>query len=237
MFLAIKFLKKLKDIVSRMLEMRTTNLIFGLFSFLFPKRKRALKQELELTIEKRLTLLEGKLGIKSISRPKVIFWMPYSSTMYLGDSILVSYPRMLDRSGNLVITIDHEISHYIQKTINSNARKTYSLEFFSWLYWSFTGKIRWGLSERVFQEGFATYIAYLTSGRISKRLERGQRLFESGKRRMMLLKDPDILPYVLGFHSYSVIARIKSEGAAIQFGLSMNASEWVKEVEKLESRK
>jgi hypothetical protein len=208
--------------------------MFGLFPFLFPKRKRTLKQELEHTIEKRLTLLEGKLGIKRINRPKVGFWIPYSSTMYLGGSILISYPRMLDKSEKLVTTLDHEISHHIQKTINPNARKTYSLEFFSWFYWGFNGKVRWGLSERVFQEGFATYMAYLTSGRISKRLEQGQKLFESGKRRRVLLKDPDLLPYLLGFRSFSAIAKIKSEEVAIQSGLSLKASEWIKEVEKLE---
>jgi len=212
--------------------MQITSLLFGLFPFLFPKRKRALRRELEQTIEKRLTLLEGKISIKRINRPKVRFWVPYSNPMYLGDSILISYPRMLDKSGKLVTTLDHEISHHIQKTINPNARKTYSVEFLSWFYWGFTGKIRWGLSERVFQEGFATYMAYLTSGRISKRLERGQELFELGKRRTLLLKDPDILPYVLGFRSYSAIAKIKSEEVAIHLGLLLKAAEWVKEVEK-----
>lgn len=208
--------------------------MFAMFPFLFPKRKRTLKQELEQTIEKRLTLIEDKLGIKSICRPKVGFWIPYSDTMYLRGLILISYPKMFDKSEKLLMTLDHEISHHIQKTINPNARKTYSLEFFSWLYWGFNGKIRWGLSERVFQEGFATYMAYLTSGQISKRLEQGQKVFESGKRRMVLLTDPDLLPYLLGFRSFSAIAKIKSEEEAIQSGLSLKASEWIKEVEKLE---
>jgi hypothetical protein len=215
--------------------MQIIGLMFGLFPFLFPKKKRALKKELEQIIETRLTFIENKFDIESISKPEVRFWRPYSSAMYIGGSIFFSYPKMLDRSEELLLTIDHEIGHHIQKTKNPNTKKTYSLECFSWFYWILNGKIRAGLLERAFQEGFASYLAYLTIGKIPKRLERAQALIESGKRKTVFLKDPDILPYILGFRSYLAIGKSKSDEATIQSGLSLKASEWIKEVEKLGS--
>jgi hypothetical protein len=209
------------------------NFIFGVFPFFFPKRKKKLRQELEQAIEKRLLVVKEKLHVKEVKKPNLRFWLPYSSPLYIGGSIVLSYPKMLENVNKLTTIIDHEISHHIQHSINPNIKGPYKLEFLSWLYWGLTGKVRWSLCDRAFQEGFATYVAYLTTGKIAKRLETGIELIQIKRRKKLLVMDSDVLPYALGFLSYSLVTMAKSEEISIQMGLSMKPKEWICEVKKI----
>lgn len=131
----------------------------------------------------------------------------------------------------LILTVDHEITHHIQHSVNSHIKMTYSFEFLSFFYWGLTGKLKYGLANRSFQEGFATYVAYLTSGKLPKRIEKGITIARKRKRLKMLFQDAEAMPYVLGYLGYSAIAEKTSEEDILQVGLSATVNDWVLRVE------
>jgi hypothetical protein len=210
--------------------MQSSNVLFGMsstLSFVFTIMKRCLIMSSSLFCISFFLL--GKIK-GNISEPKLRFWLPYSSPFYLNGSIFLSYPKFLVDSDKLITVFDHEISHHIQHSVNRNVKQTYPPELISWVYWFLTGKIRWGLADRAFQEGFAVYVAYVTTGVVSKRILEGKIALERGKRKI-LLKDPDVVPYLLGFLAYSALASSVSESMAIKLGLSSKTSDWVKKLE------
>ena len=212
--------------------MRVEDWLFGIFPFLFPNRNKRLREELKQALRERLAIVRKKLNVEEIAEPKLRFWLPYSSTFHLKGSIYLSYPKNLMTTDKLRTTFDHEISHYIQHSINQNLKDTYTPEIISWIYWFLTGKLTWGLADRAFQEGFATYTSYLTSGNVPKRLQNAKSIWQEGKR-ITLLRDADVIPYVLGFMNYCAIANSKSEDLALAIGLYAKACEWVRETENI----
>jgi hypothetical protein len=57
-------------------------------------------------------------------------------------------------------------------------------------------------------------------------------MVQEQRRLKMLLKDPEVLPYVLGYLGFLAIAETTSKQHAIQLGLSSNISSWNSEREK-----
>jgi len=207
--------------------MKTPDWIFRSLPFLFPKKKKETKVELERFIQERWKVVTKRLRVEGVSEPRLKFWLPGSRPFYRNGAVYLSYSIILKSTENQITTLDHEITHHIQHSRNSHIRMTYSVEFLSFFYWCLTGKLRFGLANRSFQEGFATYVAYLTSGKLPKKVENGKTIVQNGKRLKMLFKDAGALPYVLGGLAYAAIAETKPEDEVLQLGLSANVRGWV----------
>lgn len=208
------------------LEMNAPNWIFGLFPFFFPKRKKEIKAELERILRDRFEVVARRLHVEGVSKPRLKF-LPGSKPFYLNGSVYLNYSIGAEKQFE---TIDHEITHHIQHSVNSHIKGAYSFEFFSFFYWGLTGKLKYGLANRSFQEGFATYVAYLTSGKLPKPVENGKTIVQKRKRLKMLFH-AEAMPYVLGYLAYSTIAEKTSEEGVLQVGLSATVNDWVLRVE------
>lgn len=206
--------------------MNAPNWIFGLFPFFFPKKKKETKAELERILRERFEVVAGRLHVEGVSKPRLKFW-PGSKPFYLNGSVYLNYSITFKSAEKQFETIDHEITHHIQHSVNSHIKMTYSFEFLSFFYWGLTGKLKYGLANRSFQEGFATYVAYLTSGKLPKRIENGKTIVQKRKRLKMLFQDAEAMPYILGYLAYSTIAEKISEEGVLQFGLSATVNDWV----------
>jgi hypothetical protein len=212
--------------------MKISDWFFTLFPFLFPRKKRQIKSELEGIFQQRWIIVKNRLRFEEILQPK--FRVSEASGAYHSKGIIViSYSEMFKSKEEPLTTIDHEIAHSIQYFRNPTIRKGYRIDILGATCWFLTGKLMTGtlnsnLAKRAFREGFATYVAYLTSGKVNTKVERTMKIIHSGKRWKMLLKT-NVLPYVLGYLAYSAIAQVKSEERAIQLGLSADFSEWVSE--------
>jgi hypothetical protein len=210
--------------------MKVPNWLFDLFPWLFPKKKKMVKAELEKILQERWIVVTKRLHVEDMLLPKLEL-IQLHVAFYHDGKVTLSYSKIFKGNEEITRTIDHEITHHIQDSKNPHARKTYRIDVFSDLIWVLTGKLRFGLAQRAFQEGFATYVAHLTSRKLAERVENGIIMIQNGKRLKTLFKDTEVLPYVLGYLGYSAIAKTKSEKQAIQLGLSANSSEWISESE------
>jgi hypothetical protein len=216
--------------------MNPTNKIFSLFPFLFPKRKKEIRAKLERALRERCEVVGRRLQVGSISKPRLKFWLSGSNPFYLNGSIFLSYSMIFKSPEKQLETLDHEVTHHIQHSVNPHIKMSYSFEFLSFFYWVLTGKLRYGLANSSFQEGFATYVAYLTNGKLPKRVESGIIIVQERKRLKMLLTNADVIPYVLGYLAYAALAQTLPEADVLQAGVSATVTEWVRMVESSKLR-
>ena len=199
--------------------------LFDLFPFLFPKTKRVVRIEIQNILEKRWKIVSKKIFGENMPLPKLSV---SESLEYFHQTGLVniSYSSVTMEESELIETIDHELAHYAQFIKNSKAYKSSFFEIFGGLYWFLKGKMNTSLAQKAFREGFATYIAFLTSGEMcitQKEID----VIQKRKLLRAVFVDNRKLPYILGYLAYSALAKNQSEKHAILCGLTSDSSDWL----------
>jgi len=199
------------------------------FPFFFPKRAEAIRLELKNVFQKRWIEVLNKLCLEELPPPQLKV-VPQLETSHQKGVITISLSSICKRNVQLCRTIDHEMAHYIQYVRNSTLKevKLPLIPIPSGLYWIVKRKMNKALAEKAFREGFATYVASITSGALNPKVEKAIKTIQSGKKWKILLQTESI-SYALGYLTYCAIAKIQSEKQAIHLGLSEDSSKWVSE--------
>lgn len=172
----------------------------------------------------------SKLGLKELQAPQLKVDFHSSGSKYLPEKgiIVIDSTSIYRDARELVRIIDHEIAHHIQHIKNPWIRKPlplWKLEL-GVLRWVITGKMSKALVFEAFREGFAVYVAFITSGVLNQKLQK--EIDDIRKRKMWkialkiifsLLSYTEVIPYALGYIFYQRIAKVKSEKEAISLGL------------------
>jgi hypothetical protein len=211
--------------------MKISNWLFSQFPFLFPNRKKAAKARFEGIMQERWRIVTKRLNAQEIVLPKLALVIPEGASYHKGI-VEVSYSESFEVDEEIIRKIDHELSHHIQRSKNSTLKKYCLFYNCSVLYWFLTGKIRHGLAQKAFEEGFAAYVAYLTSGKLSVTTEKVVNRIKNGER-WNLLFSYSTLPYALGYLLYTAVTSAKSEEKAIELGLSASFLDWLSESESI----
>ncbi len=139
--------------------MNISDSTFKRFPFLFYKKKRTEELKLNQMLEERFSIVTDTLKVEGVTKPKLKITSSEVSS-YRNNTVYVSCSKIFESKEKQFVILDHELAHYIQHSKNPYIKKFYPLEFFSFFYWSLTGKLRWGLRLRAFEEGLQ-YIQHI----------------------------------------------------------------------------
>lgn len=206
--------------------MTTSNWLFKHLPILFPRKKKAIRSKLEQLLQERFIIVTNRLQVEGVPKPRLKLTHSEVSS-YRNNTIYFSYSKVFESDEKQAIILDHELAHHIQHSKNHYIKNFYPLEPFSFFYWSWTGKMRWGLRVRSFEEGFAVYVAYLTNGKLTEKTKNRVIIVQKGNRWTSLIRIRLDLPYALGYLGYSNIAKMKSEEESLKLGLSVDPKNWV----------
>jgi hypothetical protein len=198
--------------------MDTSDWLFKTFPFLFRSKMRDIKSNLEKMLEQRFTVVTDTLQIQNVTKPILRLTLK-DFCFYQNKSIYFSYHKIFETQDNIVTILDHELAHYVQHSVNTKIKKYYPLEFLSFFYWLFTGRLWWGFRRRAFEEGFAVYTAHITSGRINAGTKRQLELLQKSNRFRVFISNMLSLPYVAGYLAYRNLGDKKSQKYALEVGL------------------
>jgi hypothetical protein len=90
------------------------------FPFLFPKRRREVKAELEKVLQERWKVVAQKLMVEGVSKPQIRFWLPGSMPFYLNGKVFLSYSIIFKNPPNATTTflIQRRIYHSLNSFFN-----------------------------------------------------------------------------------------------------------------------
>lgn len=233
-----------KALTRRFFMMKFPTWLVHWFPRLSSKKAETIRLELEHIFQRRWVLVLNKLRLGELPLPQLqVVFSSRHMAFHKEGVITISSSLISESKEQCCRTIDHEIAHYIQYFMNSRMKEAetpknivrylselLSAFFGDWsnIYWIIKGRMSEALTEKAFREGFATYVASITSGTLNPAEEKAIKTIQNGKRRKMLLQTR-MLPYALGYRTYYAIAKIQSEKQAIQLGLSEHFSKWVSE--------
>lgn len=195
-----------------------------------PRKAREIRRVLITTLETRFSIIQSELKIDQLPLPKVRINFPMHGSYHMKGRI--------ELSSNIIKkdfqrTIDHEISHYIQYTVNENLNKIKFMNTFKeminplpairWiLFWDTKGL----LTKQAFREGFATYVEALVNRTPNDNVRRAMNDIKKRKKRLKLIRKSGILPYAIGYLRFLEIETQFSKEIAIQIGLSGSYDQW-----------
>jgi len=133
---------------------------------LFSYKKENIESRINELFRQRLSVIIDKLHLKGIILPKVkVDFSSGSRGYYFKKTIFFNWHILEGDQEQFVRTVDHEIAHYIQHFRNSFLKKRYPFALIpSVLVWFIKQKMNKQLTHGAFEEGFATFVAKITSG-------------------------------------------------------------------------
>ena len=201
-----------------------------LFEFLFPKKRKEIESNLEEVFQNRWKIVTNTLGI-SMEIPKYhVEFNPDKHAYYSRNEkqITLTSQYVNETKEMLNETIDHEITHHIQYRTNPHLLpKKFSFDDLipDDIYWLVKGKLKDTLLMKAFKEGFATFIAYRTSGILNPFIAKAIPTLKKGQRWKLFLSK--VLPYALGYLTFQAISETCSEKSSIEIGLYKSPAVWV----------
>jgi len=208
---------------------KIVSMLFVICPSCFPKKKKKIEAKFNELFQQRWSVILEKLNLIDIITPKTeVDFASGTRGYYLKKTIFFNSYILDGDQEQLVRTVDHEIAHYIQNAKNSFLKKRCPFILIpSGLFWFITHKMDRQLTRRAFEEGFASFVAKITSGIMHPDVEKAIKEIQLRKRWSIM--SSSALSYSLGFLIFSTIAESKSVDYAISVGLSDDYSQWLEE--------
>jgi len=149
------------------------NIRFPLMPIPRPKEAKSIQYYIKKIFQLRWEFMKKRFNLgETFAAPKLnIIWLILSYVsgyFYFGKRITILAGVIYRTGREISRTIDHEIVHYIQLSVNREIRKKRFWVFrigyfFGLLHWKLTKKANKFVVFRIFIEGFATFVASKTS--------------------------------------------------------------------------